>query len=180
MIIINDHHHDHDDHTQDVFFSVVLCIPVLPVGFFVFATSLVRLRHYRHCCLYHYYHHYHHHKVCVIIVIIVVGFLGSIIYLRKVVYTIISIIIILLAIESTLWLWLFAMIVYHLLWSSRYAFHRINITSVLYDYLPWSSRYACRTLPQPLNFFFLVSRNSDAAKNIFNLLGNSFESCENK
>ena len=99
-----------------MFFSVVLCIPVLPVGFFVFATSLVRLRHYCNCCLYHYYHqfcphHYHHHKVCVIIVIIVVGFLGSIIYLRKVVYTIISIIIILLAIESTLWLWLFAMII---------------------------------------------------------------------
>ena len=179
MIIINDHHHDHDDHTQDVFFSVVLCIPVLPVGFFVFATSLVRLRHYCNCCLFHYYHqfcahHYHYHKVCVIIVIIVVGFLGSIIYLRKVVYTIISIIIILLAIESTLWLWLFAMIIDY----DRQ--DMISIESTLYDHLPWSSRYACRTLPQPLNFFFLVSRNSDAAKNIFNIFGNSFESCENK
>ena len=75
-----------------------------------------------------------------------------------------------------------AMIICHDNWlrSSRYDFHRINITSTLYDHLPWSSRYACRTLPQPLNFFFLVSRNSDAAKNIFNLFGNSFESCENK
>ena len=42
--------------------AVVLCIPVLPLGFFVFASSLV----------------------CLIIIIIVVGFLGSIIYLKKV------------------------------------------------------------------------------------------------
>ena len=47
---------------KDISFPVVLCIPVLPLGFFVFATTLV----------------------CVVIVIIVVGFLGSIIYLRKV------------------------------------------------------------------------------------------------